>query len=130
MTIQKLMELRAKTWDEARNFLDSKRNDSGVLSEEDSKTYDEMEKKIVDLGKEIERMERMEKLNAEMSKPTSEPVMTQPGDHIDSKPSVTSAEYSEAFWNSVRNRYYVSNDLQVGTDTEGGYLVPDEFVRL
>ena len=43
MTIQELMELRAKTWDEARNFLDSKRNDSGVLSEEDSKTYDEME---------------------------------------------------------------------------------------
>ena len=129
MTIQELMELRAKTWDEARNFLDSKRNDSGVLSEEDSKTYDEMEKKIVDLGKEIERMERMEKLNAEMSKPTSKPVMTQPGDHIDSKPSVASAEYSEAFWNSVRNRYYVSNDLQVGTDTEGGYLVPDEFEK-
>ena len=40
MTIQELMELRAKTWDEARNFLDSKRNDIGVLSEDDSKTYD------------------------------------------------------------------------------------------
>ena len=129
MTIQELMELRAKTWDEARNFLDSKRNDSGILSEEDSKTYDEMEKKIVDLGKEIERMQRMDKLNAEMNKPTTEPVMNQPGDHIDSKQSVASAEYSEAFWNSVRNRYYVSNDLQVGTDTEGGYLVPDDFEK-
>ena len=47
MTIQELMEKRAKLWDEARTFLDSKRNDSGVLSEEDSKTYDAMEKQIL-----------------------------------------------------------------------------------
>ena len=40
MTIQELMEKRAKLWDEARNFLDSKRNDSGILSEDDSKNYD------------------------------------------------------------------------------------------
>ena len=35
MTIQELRELRAKAWDDAREFLDSKRNDSGLLSEED-----------------------------------------------------------------------------------------------
>ena len=39
MTIQELREKRAKAWDTARDFLDSKRNASGVLSEEDSKTY-------------------------------------------------------------------------------------------
>ena len=53
MTIQELREKRAQAWDEARNFLDSKRNDSGLLSEEDSKTYDKMEAEIVALGKEI-----------------------------------------------------------------------------
>ena len=37
MTIQELREKRNKAWDEARNFLDSKRTESGVLSEEDSK---------------------------------------------------------------------------------------------
>ena len=52
MTIQELREKRNKAWDEARNFLDSKRTDSGVLSEEDSAAYDAMEKTIVDLGKE------------------------------------------------------------------------------
>lgn len=63
MTIQELREKRAKAWDEARNFLDSKRNDSGLLSEEDSAVYDKMEAEIVALGKEIERLERQEKLN-------------------------------------------------------------------
>ena len=49
MTIQELREKRNKAWDEARNFLDSKRTESGVLSEEDSAAYDAMEQTIVDL---------------------------------------------------------------------------------
>ena len=32
MTIKELREKRTKAWDEARNFLDSKRNESGLLS--------------------------------------------------------------------------------------------------
>ena len=47
MTIQELREKRSKAWDTARDFLDSKRNESGLLSEEDSKTYDAMEQQIV-----------------------------------------------------------------------------------
>lgn len=43
MTIQELREKRAKAWDTARDFLDSKRQADGTLSEEDSKTYDAME---------------------------------------------------------------------------------------
>lgn len=58
MTIQELREKRAKAWDTARDFLDSKRRPDGTLSEDDSKTYDAMEQTIVDLGKEIQRMER------------------------------------------------------------------------
>ena len=42
MTIKELREKRKKAWDTARDFLDSKRNANGVLSEEDSKTYDAM----------------------------------------------------------------------------------------
>ena len=47
MTIQELREKRAKAWDTARDFLDSKRQADGTLSEEDSKTYDAMEATIV-----------------------------------------------------------------------------------
>ena len=50
MTIKELREKRKKAWDTARDFLDGKRNANGVLSEEDSKTYDAMEQTIVDLG--------------------------------------------------------------------------------
>ena len=51
---------------------------------------------------------------------------------VTEKTGTASDAYKTAFWNSVRNRNYIDvrNDLQVGTDTEGGYLVPDEYVRL
>lgn len=133
MTIQELREKRSKAWDTARDFLDSKRNASGVLSEEDSKTYDALEAEVVNLGKEIKRMERMEQIDAEMNAPTSTPVVSTPGMHISTqeKTGTASAEYTAAFWNSIRNRNFadVRNALQIGEDTEGGYLCPDEFER-
>lgn len=133
MTIQELRKKRAEAWDDARNFLDSKSKESGILSDEDSKTYDAMEKKIVDLGKEIQRLERLAEIEAEMQKPTSEPILDKPGVPSDNpeKTGTASDTYSKAFWNAFRNRNFVDvrNDLQVGTDSEGGYLVPDEFER-
>lgn len=130
MTIQELRKKRADAWDEARNFLDSKRTESGVLSDEDSAAYDAMEKNIVALGTEIERLERQERLGKELSAATSTPIVGTPGAH-ESRKSTASAEYTRAFWDSVRNRNWIDvhNDLQVGTDTEGGYLVPDEFEK-
>ncbi|MCQ2511617.1 MAG: phage major capsid protein, partial [Lachnospiraceae bacterium] len=133
MTIQELREKRAKAWDTARDFLDSKRQANGTLSEEDSKTYDSLEKQIVDLGKEIQRLERQAEIEAEMNKATSAPILGVPGalNTEPEKAGTASDTYKKAFWNSIRNRNWmdVRNDLQVGTDTEGGYLVPDEFER-
>ena len=133
MTIQELREKRAKAWDTARDFLDSKRNASGVLSEEDSKTYDALEAEVVNLGKEIKRLERQEQIDAEMNAPTSTPVVSTPSAHIDApeKKGTASAEYTAAFWNNIRNRNFadVRNALQIGEDSEGGYLCPDEFER-
>lgn len=134
MTIQELREKRAKAWDTARDFLDSKRNASGLLSEEDSKTYDAMEQQIVDYGKEIQRLERQAELEAELKRPTSTPIVTPPGLYntpVAEQRGTASDSYNTAFWNSIRNRNYydVRNDLQVGVNEEGGYLVPDEFDR-
>ena len=133
MTIQELREKRAKAWDTARDFLDSKRQADGTLSEEDSKTYDAMEATIVNLGKEIQRMERQAEIEADMAKATSAPILTTPAaqNTEPEKTGTASAAYSDAFWNSIRNRNWIDvrNDLHVGTDTEGGYLVPDEFER-
>ena len=132
MTIQELRKKRAKAWDTARDFLDNKRNASGVLSEEDSKTYDALEAEVVNLGKEIKRLERQEQIDAEMRKPTSQPILGTPATPDNqTKTGTASAEYTAAFWNNIRNRNWIDvrNDLQVGTDTEGGFLVPDEFKK-
>lgn len=133
MTIKELREKRAKAWDDAREFLDSKRNDSGLLSEEDSKTYDAMEQQIVAYGKEIERLERQEKLGREMNAATTTPLVSNPGAHTEQseKTGIASDSYSKAFWNNIRNRNFIDvrNDLQIGTDSEGGYLCPNEFEK-
>lgn len=134
MTIQELREKRAKAWDTARDFLDTKRTASDLLSEEDSKTYDAMEQQIVAYGKEIQRLERQEQLDAELNRPTSQAILQSPtAPNLPKQTSGTASDaYKTAFWNSIRNRNYtdIRNDLQVGTDSEGGYLVPEEFVRL
>ena len=47
------------------------------------------------------------------------------------KTGTASDTYKKAFWNSIRNRNWIDvhDDLHIGTDAEGGYLVPDEFER-
>jgi hypothetical protein len=56
--ILELREKRAKVWEAAKAFLDSKRGNDGLLSPEDTATYEKMEADVIALGKEIERLER------------------------------------------------------------------------
>ena len=56
--ILELREKRAKAWEAAKAFLDSKRGADGLLSAEDAAAYDRMEADVVSLGKEIDRLER------------------------------------------------------------------------
>ena len=69
MTILELREKRAKAWEAAKAFLDSHRNDKGILSAEDDAAYTRMEQEIIDLGKEIARLERQEALDVELDPP-------------------------------------------------------------
>lgn len=129
--IQELREKRAKAWDAAKALLDTKRSNDGLLSAEDVATYEKMENDVVALGKEIDRLERQTALDAELNKPISEPITAKPNtQNAEVKTGRSSDEYKHAFWNVMRSkspRYDVVNALQVGTDSEGGYLVPDEF---
>lgn len=131
--ILELREKRAKAWDAAKAFLDAKRGQDGMLSAEDTATYDKMEADVVALGKEIERLERQASIDAEFAKATSTPIATKPGaggKAPEEKTGRASDEYKGSFWNAMRAKapsVAVYNALQVGTDSEGGYLVPDEF---
>lgn len=57
-TILELREKRTKLWENAKDFLDSKRNPDGLISSEDASVYDKMEADVVNLGKEIDRLEK------------------------------------------------------------------------
>ncbi|MBB2481066.1 phage major capsid protein [Bacillus sp. APMAM] len=132
-TILELREKRAKAWETAKAFLDSKRGTDGLLSAEDTATYDKMEADVVNLGKEIDRLERQAVIDAELSRPTASPITNQPGEKpgSESKKGRASDVYNKAFWDNIRQRnfYDVKNALQIGTDSEGGHLVPDEYER-
>ena len=132
--ILELREKRAKAWEAAKAFLDAKRTQEGFVSAEDAATYDKMENDVVNLGKEIERLERQAAIDAELSKATSTPITNKPDAKTggDAKTGRATDEYRKAFWNGMRNKvlsYEVQNALTIGTDSEGGYLVPDEYEK-
>lgn len=136
MTILELREKRAKAWEAAKAFLDSHRKENGILSAEDDAAYTKMEQEITDLGKEIERLERQEALDAELNRPVNKPLTAKPGGRADmdgeDKTGRASDDYRKNFWNAMRSKApmpNVTNALQIGTDSEGGYLVPDEYER-
>ena len=134
MTILELREKRAKAWEAAKAFLDSHRNEKGVLSAEDDAAYTRMEQEITDLGKEIARLERQEAFERELSQPLNKPLTGRPvsGGVEKEKTGRASEEYKANFWNAMRSKVplpSVVNALEEGTDSEGGYLVPDEYER-
>ena len=133
MTILELREKRAKAWEAAKAFLDSHRNDKGVLSAEDDDAYTRMEQEITDLGREISRMERREALDAQLNLPVNQPLTGKPlNGRETAKTGRATDEYRQNFWDMMRSKTpmpQVVNALQIGTDSEGGYLVPDEYER-
>jgi len=130
MNLSVLYEKRAKAWETAKNFLDAHTDANGTMTAEDAATYDRMEAEVVDLGKQIERETRAQELENALRQPTSKPIVNSPEQHQEK--GTKNAEYGKAFWNRMRSKvvpYEVINALQVGTNSEGGYLVPDEFER-
>ena len=125
-----LREKRAKAWNAAKAFLDSKRGTNGLVSAEDTAVYDRMEADVVALGQEIDRLERQAALDAELARPTSAPITNQPNGRTPQSGRASDA-YKQAFWDSIRQRNFTDpqNSLSIGVDTEGGYLVPDEYER-
>ena len=133
--IRKMREKRVKLWETAKAFVESRQDANGLLSAEDSATYDKMEADVVEMGKTIERMERQEALDLEFDRPTARAITDKPNTP-DGKPAAKRAtatdEYKTAFWRVMRDKAVhpdVYNVLRIGEDEHGGYLVPDEYQR-
>ena len=128
MTIMELREKRNKAWEAAKAFVETKRDKDGLLSAEDAASYAEMEQKIKDYGAEIERMEQMAAMDAQLSKPTSVPLTGKPLNSDKPKSGRASDEYKAAMLNALRTNFrQVSDVLSEGVDANGGYLVPEEY---
>lgn len=129
--ILKLREKRAKAWEDAKAFLDSRRGQDDLISPEDEAVYDKMETEVINLGKEIERLERQAVIDRELAQATTMPIKNAPSiENGKANPRATK-EYNDAFWKAIRSKhgYEVMNALRIGEESEGGYLVPDEFER-
>nr|DAR32243.1 MAG TPA: major capsid protein [Caudoviricetes sp.] len=134
--LMNLRDKRVQTWNAAKAFLESHRGTDGTLSAEDDAIFNKMMDEVDKLGKEVVRLEKLEALDVEMSKATSKPLSSAPVTRLDEEPVSKTGRgtkgYNTSFWKVMRNKFVpheVLNALHVGTDTEGGYLVPDEYER-
>lgn len=131
MTILELREKRNKAWEAAKAFVETKRDKDGLLSAEDVATYAEMEQKVHNYFAEIARMEEMEAMEAELNKPVNTPITNRPmggANPKDKKTGRASNEYKDAMLQAIRTNFRnVQNVLTEGIDTDGGYLVPEEY---
>ena len=114
MTIIELRNKRAKKLAAAKAFLESNRNADGFLSEEDDAVYTGMENDITNLGKEISRMERLETMDAELSRPVNTPITEKPAatKPMDTKTGRASDAYKKAVWNVTRHKDSMTPEMK------------------
>lgn len=129
-TILDLRNKRANLWEQTKAFLEEHRDANGLVAADAVETYNRMVADVQALGAEIERMENQMAMDAQLSKPTSDPVRAEIKPAGKVNPTATDA-YNKAFWAMMRGNITpeVRNALSVGTDNKGGYTVPDEFER-
>ena len=114
---------RAAKWEAANAFLNEHEGPGKKMTPEQLAAYDQMEAEVIDLGHKIERHERARQLKTEIDAPVgTAPLVGASGE------GKASDAYKKDFWNELRGRE-VTNALKVGSDPDGGYLVPDEFER-
>ena len=135
--MNKILELRSKRntlWEQTKAFLEEHRGENGLVASDAVEQYNRMAQEVKDLGAEIERLEQQAQVDAQLAAPTSRPVSGKPMIVTEERAATKTGtkEYTEAFWNMIRNRGNygeVHNALSVGEDSEGGFTVPDEFER-
>ena len=130
--IQELIDKRAQLWNAAKTFLDERTDKEGKLSAEDAAAYDKMEADVMNYKAEIERLERQEKIDAELAKPAAEAIVNTPSVEDSAKPKAgrASEAYKQAMLDAIRADFRrVSDVLSEGVAADGGYLVPDEWDR-
>lgn len=131
MTLNELIEKRTEAWNNAKNFADSKKDENGLMSDEDFKTYEEMERTIENYTREINRKKREEEMDKDLAKPTTQALTNEPTvGNEEEIPMRSRNVYKKSMMNALRSNFRdISNELKVGADESGGYLVPEELEK-
>jgi len=129
--ILELYDKRNKAVNAARAFLDSRSAVSDTLNVTDAAAYERMEDEIITLNKQIERENKLSAIENDLRQPIGKPITNAPHKPEPEKTGRASGDYKRAFWNAMRGKIdvEVKNALSVGTDSEGGFLVPTEYER-
>lgn len=129
MNIKELIAKRTKAWDEAKKFAESKKDENGLMSDEDFKTYEEMERTIENYTREIERKMREEEMDKTLEQPTTKALTSEPTTfNEEEKPMRARKSYMKAAMDAFRSNFKrISNELNTTVDESGGFLVPEEM---
>ena len=129
MTINDMIQKRAKVWETAKSFVDTHEDKNGMLSAEDNATYAKMDQEIEDLTAAIDRQQRAKAREAQLNQPVNEPLTARPDGKTEEKTGRASNAYREDFGTHLRGKRLVHNVLSEGVLADGGYLIPEEFER-
>ncbi len=128
MTIMQMIEKRNQAIEVAKNYAASHKTENGMLNDSDYAVYEQMEKEIQNISREISRMQREDALEQELSKPMNTPLTNKPFKGEIDGTGRASEDYKKAMLEALHSNFRnVSNVLQEGTDADGGYLVPEEY---
>lgn len=132
LSVNELLQKRAKVWEGAKAFLDTHKTENGTLSAIDAASYEKMEQEIQDLSAAIDRAKRAEELEATLNQPMNVPILGKPMATPDGKKTNYRAtdSYRDAMILAMRTGFRnISNVLHEGDDADGGYLVPEQWEK-
>lgn len=129
-TSKEELSIRAKlAVEDCERFLDEHRQADGTLTAEDKAVYDEMLRKAKSYKDAIDLQNGLDGLKDEMGQPTTKPIVKTP-EKNEAKVGRAADSYKKIFEDYLRgvtSSKAIRNALQEGTNSEGGYLVPEEF---
>lgn len=126
---QELLQNRAEIIDNMRGILNTAEKENRDLTTEENEKYNAMEGKADSIQNRVKRIESQNKLDSSLDQAieNSAKIILDTGEK-----AKYGKDYGDAFYNAMRYGTSaasadVMNALQVGTNSEGGYIVPEEF---
>ncbi len=125
-----LQQKRGKLAADMRKVVDATNESTGMTKEQESQ-WNQMNDDLVNLDKQIVQQEQMASIEVSL-KEVPEPAPRQEPNSPENKSPLNTNDYKNNFNTYLRNTDLgsaIRNALTVGTDTEGGFTVPDSWLK-